>query len=349
MDGKFPWERPFSACRASNHPAKSRRIPALNEGDRTTREKDQMDLSVIVPVYGSERTLPELFARLKATLDTTGLRWEVIFVDDAGPDGSYRVLSGLKDAFHEIQVVRLDKNYGQHNATLCGYRHAKGRYVLAMDDDLQHPPEAIPRMLAKMREGYLVVMGAYRERRHPVLRGIASWILHCIFFRIWDVPKGIQVTSFRLVDRSVVDKVVQIYDTNVYLPGFIFRFVPKDAVANIEVAHQGRISGRSGYEVHKLWSLAEQMVMDCTCLPSVLFSVASVLLSLLVLGGVALLIVAKSSAGDQFPSDLFSALTGLFMFQGVILLVMSPIARYLKRAARRNRGEAQYMENKENG
>jgi len=307
-----------------------------------------MDLSVIVPVYGSEHSLTELFARLKATLDRTGLCWEVIFVDDAGPDDSYRILSRLKKAFHEVKIVRLVKNYGQHNATLCGYRHAKGRYVLALDDDLQHPPEAIPRMLAKMQEGYLVVMGAYRERRHPALRGISSWILHRIFFKIWDVPKGIQITSLRLIDRSVVDKVVRINDANVYLPGFIFRFVPKDAVANIEVTHDGRKSGRSGYGVRKLLRLAEHMVMDYTSLPSLLFTASSVLLSILVLGGALLLIAARASVVERISSDVFSAFMGLFMLQGVILLVMSPIARHLRRAARQNKGEAQYMEKSEN-
>ena len=203
-------------------------------------------------------------------------------------------------------------------------------------------------MLAKMKEGYLVIMGAYRERHHPLLRGIASWIVHRVFFRIWDVPKGIQITSLRLIDRSVVNKVVQIKDTYVYLPGFIFRFVPGSAVANIEVAHQGRRSGRSGYGALKLLRLTEHMVMDYTSLPSVLFSVSSVLLSVLVLSGVLLLIVARSYAGDRIPSDVFSAFMGLFMLQGVILLVMSPSVRYAKRVTGQSRGEAQYIEKSKN-
>ncbi len=107
-----------------------------------------MDLSVVIPVYRSEGSLRELVRRLRGVLDETGLDYELVFIEDGSPDGSWGVLEELQSAHRDrIAAIQLMRNYGQQNAVMCGLRHATGEYVVTMDDDLQNPPEEIPKLL----------------------------------------------------------------------------------------------------------------------------------------------------------------------------------------------------------
>src|SRR5262249_16937591 len=114
---------------------------------------NNMDLSVVIPVYRSESTLRELFRRLIAVLDVTGLQYELVCVDDGSPDNSWRVLEDLRKQHEQrVVIIQLMRNFGQHNALMCGFRHSRGDYVITMDDDLQNPPEEIPKLLAAIKE-----------------------------------------------------------------------------------------------------------------------------------------------------------------------------------------------------
>src|SRR5580704_207702 len=134
-------------------------------------------LSVVIPVFQSASSLPEMAQRLTATLSAMTDRWEVIFVDDASPDGAFEILRRLRACDVRLKVIQLARNRGQHYATLCGQHYSTGEYAFTLDDDLQTPSEDLPRFLAKLQEGYDVVIGKIvSTKQHMWVRNLGSQI-----------------------------------------------------------------------------------------------------------------------------------------------------------------------------
>ena len=131
-------------------------------------------LSVVVPVYRSEAILPELVRRLAEVLPTLADHYELVLVNDSSPDGSWDVISRLASQHPWIHAINLMRNYGQHNALLCGIRATQYAVIVTMDDDLQHPPEEIPKLLTVLDQGYDAVYGTPEQEQHGMLRDLAS-------------------------------------------------------------------------------------------------------------------------------------------------------------------------------
>ena len=131
-------------------------------------------ISVVVPVYNSELILPELVKRLEPALTSLSVRFEVVFINDGSRDQSWKVIQELSRSFPWVRGINLMRNYGQHNALLCGIRAARFDIIVTMDDDLQHPPEELPKLLARMDEGLDVVYGFPEHQQHCLLRDAAS-------------------------------------------------------------------------------------------------------------------------------------------------------------------------------
>jgi undecaprenyl-phosphate 4-deoxy-4-formamido-L-arabinose transferase len=145
----------------------------------------KIDLSVVIPVYRSEGTLRVLVQQLRTVLEETGLDYELVFVDDGSPDQSWEVLRELRDAHGDrIVAVQLMRNFGHHNALMCGFHHTRGQLVVTMDDDLQHPPDEIPVLLGAIRSGGLdLVYGVYGEKKHRQWRNLGSSVV-ILFYRL---------------------------------------------------------------------------------------------------------------------------------------------------------------------
>lgn len=134
-------------------------------------------VSVVVPVYNSEATMDELVARINDVLETAAGRFEIILVNDGSKDGSWEVISNLAGKMQHVRGVNLMHNYGQHNALLAGIQRAQYEIIVTIDDDLQNPPEEIPKLISRLNEGYDVVYGRPSQRSHSVWRNISSKIL----------------------------------------------------------------------------------------------------------------------------------------------------------------------------
>ncbi len=150
--------------------------------------KNDVDISVVIPVYRSTKMLRELAARLASVLGKTGLRYEIIFVDDASPDDSWKTLIDVQRCYPDrVSTIQLMRNFGQHNALMCGFRHARGKYVVTMDDDLQHPPEEIPTLLRTMEESAAdLIYGVPDRRQHRSWRNVGSLIITA-FYRVCSI------------------------------------------------------------------------------------------------------------------------------------------------------------------
>ena len=203
--------------------------------------------SVVVPVYNSEHTLQELYTRLeKVFREVIKEEFELILVDDGSKDRSFEVMQELRAKDNRVRIIQMARNFGQHPALLCGFAHVKGDFVVTMDDDLQHQPEELPKMINVMRERDDVdaIIASYEGRQHGFIRKLGTK------FSVWATSKmlgkdpDLQITSYRLIRRFLVDAMVK---TNTYLPQIGNLLVlTSNRIINVPVQHAARAYGKSG-------------------------------------------------------------------------------------------------------
>lgn len=156
-----------------------------------------MNLSIVVPVYRGETFIAPLVQRLTQALPTFAEQYEIILVNDGSPDNSWQLIQHLTGEYPWVRGVHMMRNYGQHNATLCGVREACYEVIVTMDQDLQHPPEEIPLLLAKLEEGYDVVYGAPRRLPQSVWRNVMTAGIKWILAKVIGLPSVHNVSAFR--------------------------------------------------------------------------------------------------------------------------------------------------------
>ena len=156
-----------------------------------------MNLSIVVPVYRGEELVGPLVERLSKALPTFAKKYEVILVNDGSPDGSWGVIELLAKKYKWVRGIRLLRNFGQHNATLCGIRLARYEVIITMDQDLQHPPEQIPLLLAELEKGYDVVYGSPKKLPQGFIRNLLTANIKRILSSIMGVPSVKNISAFR--------------------------------------------------------------------------------------------------------------------------------------------------------
>ncbi|MBX3681298.1 MAG: glycosyltransferase family 2 protein [Thauera sp.] len=287
-----------------------------------------IDISAIVPVYRSQAMLPELHRRLVGALEQIGRPFEIILVEDCGGDDSWSVIEQLAAADPRVLGLRLARNYGQHNALLCGIRAARGELVVTLDDDLQNPPEEIHRLLARLDEGYDVVYGSPQAETHGFLRDQASRITKLALQGAMGVESASKVSAFR-VFRARLREAFAAYrspsvNIDVLLTWGTTRF------GSVLVRQDERAVGDSGYTLRKLINHAINMMTGFSVLP---LQVASVLglafgsMGFLVLLYVLLRYLVDGSAVPGFP---FLA-SIIAIFSGVQPFALGIFGEYLAR------------------
>lgn len=222
-------------------------------------------LSVVIPVFNERATLDELFQRLTDTLGSQAGGYEIIAVDDGSTDGSREVLRGLHERDSRIRVVFLSRNYGQSPALYAGFSRARGQYIAMMDADLQNYPEDIPRLVAKLEEGYDMVSGWRSNRKDSFFRTAASRLLNRYINSITRVALndyGCAVKAFR---RELVDHMLSLTHRCRYLP--VDAAALGGRVAEIEVRHDQRGHGESKYGLLKLIRTAFDLITSITAAP----------------------------------------------------------------------------------
>jgi dolichol-phosphate mannosyltransferase len=177
-------------------------------------------LSVVIPIYNEEETLPELLRRTTAALESTGRPWEIVFIDDGSRDRSADLLRAAHAADARVKVITLSRNFGHQPAITAGVHHARGDAVILIDGDLQDPPELIPELVAKWAEGFQVVMAQRRTRAaEGGARGIGFRLFYPLLRRVADLPATPDAGIFGLMDRAVVDQFNKLPERNRFIPG----------------------------------------------------------------------------------------------------------------------------------
>jgi glycosyltransferase involved in cell wall biosynthesis len=239
----------------------------------------KLDLSIIVPIYNEEECVRPLYTSLKEICDQFDLDYEIIFIDDGSKDGTYRLLSSLHNEDPVVKVVKFRKNFGQTAAMAAGFRAARGRIVASMDGDLQNDPADIPRLLAKLDEGYDVVCGWRKDRKDRLVsRRIPSVMANWLIGKITGVPIHDNGCSLKAYRASVI-KSVSLYAE-------MHRFIPAMAtlagarIAEIVINHHPRRFGKSKYGIGRTWRVAldimkVKMITGFASRPSLWFGLLS--------------------------------------------------------------------------
>jgi undecaprenyl-phosphate 4-deoxy-4-formamido-L-arabinose transferase len=306
----------------------------VGEGSR-----ERIDLSVIVPILNEASTLEELVDRLVSTLHRVGKNYEVIFVDDGSTDDSAKLLKGLYELHSTIKVIRLNRNYGQHMAIFAGLERARGEIVVTLDGDLQNPPEEIPRLLEKIREGYDVVCGQRTSRQDSLRRRLLSSMASKLASRLVGVTMRDYGSMLRAYRRPVVDQLLRCQDRSMYIPALANTYA--GSTAEIPVAHRRRAAGGSRYNLLGLLRLMADLATGLSLLPIRLIGLAGVLLTLLGLG-CSLYVAWQSVQG--LPQTMLSFLTALILLvAGLQLLALGLIGEYVGRACMEVRQHPRYV------
>jgi len=286
-------------------------------------EKDAVDFSVLVPAYNSEGTLEELYGRLSSTFGTMEKTFEVIFVNDGSSDASLTLLRQLHAESVNVTVIDLAQNSGQARALLTGLPFCNGDVVVTIDDDLQHAPEDIPRLNDHLRQGFDAVIGTYEDREHPRFVKVGSAIFQFMVRRVLDPPASLQWGSFRLIRRGVTDQFQN--------PDRSFKSVDHAIIsvthniANTEIRHYPRRTGRSGYGLRNRVMLFSDVLLDP---PTMLVKLAvrvGLVGSILAIASAASLYFWDSPSGARLVNWI--ALLALSLMSGATLLAVRFMAR----------------------
>jgi undecaprenyl-phosphate 4-deoxy-4-formamido-L-arabinose transferase len=285
-------------------------------------------LSVVVPVYNSESSLPMLIERLEPVLNSLGMRYEVILVNDGSRDRSWETICELAAARPWLSGINLMRNFGQHNALLCGIRAATGDAVVTMDDDLQNPPEEIHKLLAQLDEGFDVVYGTPLKERHGLLRDLASQITKMTLQNAMGATIARQVSAFRAF-RTELRAASDQYDgpflsIDVLLTWGTTRF------SAVPVQHDARLAGPSNYTMPKLVAHAFNMMTGFTVLPLQIGSLVGFGFTIFGFCVLAYVVARYLFQGAAVPGFAFLA-SLIAIFSGVQLFALGMIGEYLAR------------------
>jgi polyisoprenyl-phosphate glycosyltransferase len=305
--------------------------PTITQPNARTYGSDEehgnRKVSVVIPVYNAEATLVAVVEQIVERLAALSRALEIILVDDASEDSSWLVARQLRDRFPaQVKIVRLHKNSGQHNALLCGFTFVTGSIVITMDDDLQHNPYDFPKLIRKIEEGYDLAIGSYATEQTTFVRKLFGDLIDRTQCRIFDLPKTFQLTSLRAIDRSVVDRALEMTSVYPYITSMLLSH--SSSPVNVAVTHHSRANGKSNYNFWKSASLALNLVLSYTSYP--LCAIALLLVSAI---AVALFTLIVAMTHNSVLST-WTAIAFISCFSATILFSQFLICLYLVRLYR---------------
>ena len=283
-------------------------------------------VSIVIPVFRGAASLEQLTARIAAVLP--GHEWELIFVNDGSPDDCWEVIERLVARDSRIRGIDLMRNYGQHNALLAGIRAAANAVIVTMDDDLQHPPEEIPRLLAPLAEGADLVYGKPVNREHSVPRNAGTWLAKLALRPVIGADAAARVSAFRAF-RTDVRKAFSDFAGS-YVSIDVLLSWGATRVTSVPVEHHPRAEGTSGYSFGRLVTHAVNVLTGFSTRPLRFASLLGFASTVLGLALLVVVLVRYFAVGNPVPGFPFLA-SMIAIFSGVQLLTLGIIGEYLAR------------------
>lgn len=300
-----------------------------------------VEISIIAPIYNEFENIPELYRRVKAVMDSQDLTWELVLVDDGSTDGSTERLRELARQDRRVRPVIFARNFGHQVAVTAGLDYARGAAVVIIDADLQDPPEVIPALIAKWREGYEVVYAVRAEREGETwFKRTTAALFYRLIYRITDVKIPLDTGDFRLLDRKVVDVLGRMRERHRFLRGMAawvgFRQV------GVPYKRAARFAGVTKYPFKKMLRLALNAITSFSYFPLQMATYAG-----FISAGIAIVaipvVIALRLAGSQFFGGQATTLIAVLFLGGVQLISLGVLGEYLGRLYDEAKGRPLYI------
>lgn len=289
------------------------------------------EISIVIPVYNEEESLPALFTSLYAVMKGTGRRFEIVFINDGSKDGSFRILYDLHLAQGEVCVIDLNGNFGQHMAIMSGFEYVRGDKIITMDADMQNPPEAIPSILEQLDEGHDVV-GTYRVARNdPFSRKFASKVVNKITNRIAKLKIRDYGCMMRGYDRRIISVINDSCEKTTFIPALAQKF----SVNSIEIpiAHRERERGVSKYGLIQLIRLNFDLMTSFSIAPLQLVTMSGMVISFLAFVLVVYIGLRRLIIGPEVEG-VFTLMAIQFFLTGISIMCLGVTGEYVGRIYR---------------
>jgi undecaprenyl-phosphate 4-deoxy-4-formamido-L-arabinose transferase len=304
-------------------------------------------LSIVIPVFNEEANIANLWQRLSAVLaehfHDPGRPWEVIFTDDGSRDGSLALLQDLAQREPRICVVEFNRNYGQHAAIFGAFAVTRGQVIVTMDADLQNPPEEIPKLVARIEEGFDVV-GGWRQGRmdnDSLFRTLPSKIVNMVTRKTTGVQLHDYGCMLRAYRREIVDAMLQCKERSSFIPALANSFAKR--ITEVPVEHAERAAGDSKYGFWKLINLQFDLLTSFSLLPLQMLSVLGVIVSATGIGFGIILLVYRMLHPEGTVQGVFTLFAILFFFVGAQFLAFGLLGEYIGRIYQEVRDRPRYV------
>lgn len=293
----------------------------------STRTDPAVDVSIVVPVYGGSAALSELCRRLDVTMQSTGLAHEVILVDDRGQAEAWSIISEVAEQQPRVHGLRLSRNFGQHAATICGIAHARGEWIITMDDDLEHPPESIPSLLAAGDNDHPLVYGVFQKRTHAAYRNLSSELMRRMLKRAFpDLNED--YCSFRAIHAPLAKQLDRFGLNRPYIDGMLSWLT--SSTRSVNVPHKQRQHGESTYTMRKLLSHAANIFVTFSYLPLRIATFGGAGLASLSFLYLLYVVYGRLTGGITDPG--YASLMSVVLFAcGIQLLILGVVGEYVGR------------------
>lgn len=297
-----------------------------------------MNVSIVIPVYKGSDTLPLLVNEVGQVLPDVSDEFELVLVNDGSPDQSWEVISDLARTHPWVRGINLMRNYGQHNATLCGIREARYDIIVTMDDDLQNPPREIPKLLEKLSEGYDVVYGVARKRQQVWWKNLASATVKRAIAYVMGLRTVRDIGAFKAFRADLRKAFADFKSPDVLVDVLLSWGTSRFATVTVDEA--ARTVGKSNYTLFKLIKVSLLVLTSYTTVPLRIASILGFLFTLFGVGVLTYVLTIYFSLGsiEGFPF-LASTIT---IFSGVQLFALGIIGEYLARVFERTGGRPTY-------
>lgn len=306
-------------------------------------EKPIRKVSVVIPVYNEEESLPELVRRTDTACRALSLEYEILLVDDGSADRSAQMITDAADmpGSHVVGVL-LNRNYGQHSAIMAGFSHVTGDLIITLDADLQNPPEEIPHLVQAAKQGYDVVGTVRQNRQDSWFRRRASRTINHLIQRVTGKAMGDYGCMLRAYRRHIVEAMLNCHERSTFIPILANTFARR--TIELPVTHAEREFGDSKYSFMKLINLMYDLI---TCLTTTPLRLLSIVGSLIALAGFAfslVLIVLRLFLGADWAGDgVFMLFAVLFIFVGAQFIGMGLLGEYIGRIYNDVRARPRYF------
>lgn len=297
-------------------------------------------ISIIIPVYNGANTIEALVEKLQQELAHKQV-FEIVLINDGSPaDNSAEVCTRIARSDPSIKFVDLSRNFGEHNAVMAGLNFCTGDCAVIMDDDFQNPPSEVIRLVNGLRKGYDVAFSYYEKKQHHPFRNLGSHFNNLVASTLIGKPKELYLSSFKAINRFVIDEIIKYTGPYPYIDGLILRTTRR--YTTVQVQHDKRTEGRSGYTLHKLISLWMNMFTNFSVMPLRVATIVGFFFAL-VSAIVAVIFIIEKLRNPSLPVGWASLIVSVFLIGSVQMFAIGMIGEYIGRLFLKTGGTPQFV------